>query len=55
MKFKTIVVACALVFATGFCHVDRTMAAETYNLGVDLAITGAGAGLGPGWSGRPAD
>jgi branched-chain amino acid transport system substrate-binding protein len=43
MKFKIIVVACALVLAASFTHVDRTMAAESYNLGVDLAITGAGA------------
>jgi branched-chain amino acid transport system substrate-binding protein len=27
----------------GFFHIDRTQAAETYNLGVDLAITGTGA------------
>ncbi len=43
MKFKIIAVACALVLLGGFFHIDRTQAAETYNLGVDLAITGTGA------------
>jgi len=43
MKFKIIAVACALVLLGGFFHVDRTLAAESYNLGVDLAITGTGA------------
>jgi branched-chain amino acid transport system substrate-binding protein len=43
MKFKLIAVVCALVLLGGFFHVDRAPAAETYNLGVDLAITGAGA------------
>ena len=43
MKFKLIAVACALVLVGGFFHVDRTLAAESYNLGVNLAITGTGA------------
>ena len=43
MKFKIIAVACALVLLGGFSHVDRTLAAESYHLGVDLAITGTGA------------
>jgi branched-chain amino acid transport system substrate-binding protein len=43
MKFKIIAVVCALVLLGGFFHIDRTQAAETYNLGVDLAITGTGA------------
>jgi branched-chain amino acid transport system substrate-binding protein len=43
MKFKIIAVVCALVLLGGFFHIDRTRAAETYNLGVDLAITGTGA------------
>ncbi len=43
MKFKIIAVACALVLLGGFFHVDRTLAAESYHLGVDLAITGTGA------------
>jgi len=43
MKFKIIAVACALVLLGGFFHVDRTLAAGSYNLGVDLAITGTGA------------
>jgi branched-chain amino acid transport system substrate-binding protein len=43
MKFKTIAIACALVFVAGFFHVNRTLAAESYHLGVDLAITGTGA------------
>ena len=43
MKFKLIAVACALVLVGGFFHVDRTLAAESYHLGVDLAITGTGA------------
>ncbi|MGB2690362.1 MAG: ABC transporter substrate-binding protein [Desulfobacterales bacterium] len=43
MKFKIIAVACALVLLGGFFHVDRTLAAEPYHLGVNLAITGTGA------------
>jgi branched-chain amino acid transport system substrate-binding protein len=43
MKFKIIAVACALVLMGGFFQVDRTLAAEAYHLGVDLAITGTGA------------
>lgn len=43
MKFKIIAVACALVLLGGFLHADRTMAAEPYHLGVNLAITGTGA------------
>ncbi len=43
MKFKIIAVTCAFVLLGAFFHIDRTQAAETYNLGVDLAITGAGA------------
>jgi branched-chain amino acid transport system substrate-binding protein len=43
MKFKIIAIVCALVLLGGFFHIDRTQAAEKYNLGVDLAITGAGA------------
>jgi branched-chain amino acid transport system substrate-binding protein len=43
MKFKLIAVVCALVLVGGFFHVDRTLAAEPYHLGVNLAITGTGA------------
>jgi branched-chain amino acid transport system substrate-binding protein len=43
MKIKIIAVACALVLLGGFFHVDRTLAAEPYHLGVNLAITGTGA------------
>ncbi len=43
MKLKIIAVVCALLLLGGFFHIDRAQAAETYNLGVDLAITGTGA------------
>ena len=43
MKFKLIAVVCALVLVGVFFHVDRTLAAEPYHLGVNLAITGTGA------------
>ncbi len=43
MKFKLIAVVCALVLVGGIFHVDRTLAAEPYHLGVNLAITGTGA------------
>jgi len=43
MKFKIVAIACALLLMGGFFHVDRTLAAEPYHLGVDLAITGTGA------------
>jgi branched-chain amino acid transport system substrate-binding protein len=43
MKFRLIAIACALGLLAGFWHTDRVWAAETYHLGVDLAITGTGA------------
>ena len=43
MKIKIIAVACALFLLGGFIHVDRTLAADPYHLGVNLAITGTGA------------
>jgi branched-chain amino acid transport system substrate-binding protein len=43
MKSKFIVAACTLVLLAGFFHTDCALAAEPYNLGVDLAVTGTGA------------
>jgi branched-chain amino acid transport system substrate-binding protein len=43
MKFKVTIIVCVLALLGGFCPVDRILAAEPYNLGVNLAITGTGA------------
>jgi branched-chain amino acid transport system substrate-binding protein len=43
MKSRLIAMACALGLLTGFWLTDRALAAETYHLGVDLAVTGTGA------------
>ncbi len=43
MKAKIIGIVCTFVLVAGFFHADRARAAEQYNLGVDLAITGTGA------------
>jgi len=43
MKFKVTIIVCVLALLGGFCLVDRSLAAEPYNLGVNLAITGTGA------------
>ena len=43
MKFKVTIIVCVLVLLGGFYLVDRSLAAEPYHLGVNLAITGTGA------------
>ena len=43
MKFKVTIIVCVLALLGGFCPVDRSLAAEPYHLGVNLAITGTGA------------
>jgi branched-chain amino acid transport system substrate-binding protein len=43
MKFKATIIVCVLALLGGFCPVDRSLAAEPYYLGVNLAITGTGA------------
>jgi branched-chain amino acid transport system substrate-binding protein len=43
MKSKIMVAACTLVLLAGFFFADSALAAEPYNLGVDLAVTGTGA------------
>ena len=43
MRSKIFKAACALVLLAGFFCAERALAAEPYNLGVDLAITGTGA------------
>jgi len=43
MKYKVTIIVCVLALLGGFCLVDRSLAAEPYNLGVNLAITGTGA------------
>ncbi len=43
MKFKVTIIVCVLALLGGFCPVDRSLAAEPYHMGVNLAITGTGA------------
>ena len=43
MRSKIFMAACALVLLAGFLCAESALAAEPYNLGVDLAITGTGA------------
>jgi len=43
MKFKVTIIVCVLALLGGFFPVDRSLAAETYHIGVNLAITGTGA------------
>lgn len=43
MKFKVIGIICSFILLLGFAALESSLAAEPYNLGVDLAITGTGA------------
>jgi branched-chain amino acid transport system substrate-binding protein len=43
MKFKVMVLMCSFILVGAFAGVGNGIAAEPYNLGVDLAITGTGA------------
>ena len=43
MKSKITIIVCALMLLGGFTLAGTGLAAEPYNLGVDLAITGTGA------------
>jgi len=43
MKFKVTIIVCVLALLGGFFPVDRSLAAEPYHIGVNLAITGTGA------------
>jgi len=43
MKIKVTIIVCILALLGGFCLVNRSLAAEPYHIGVNLAITGTGA------------
>ncbi|MGW8325517.1 MAG: hypothetical protein ACWGNI_07395, partial [Desulfobacterales bacterium] len=43
MKIKVTIIACMLIVLGGWVYSSSSVAAEPYNLGVDLAITGTGA------------
>ena len=43
MKFKITIIVCTLMLLGGFTIAGTSLAAEPYNLGVNLAITGTGA------------
>ena len=43
MKLKVVVMVCCFILVGAFAGVGNSIAAETYHLGVDLAITGTGA------------